>query len=118
MGRKRRVAARRHISLAAVDRLPDGIYWAYAHAENLAVPSLSNQGAAPPPVPSVGGVSLAVEHPLAERKQAWEERQETADYYDQKAELPGLKGQDRPTLQEVHSQVLQNVVLRLKKAFD
>ena len=27
---------------------------------------------------------------LAERKQAWEERQETVDYYDQKAALPGL----------------------------
>ena len=28
---------------------------------------------------------------LAERKQAWEEQQETIDYYDQNAELPGLK---------------------------
>jgi len=55
---------------------------------------------------------------LAERKQAWEERRETVDYYTQKAELPGLKAWERPTLQEVHSQVLQDVVLRLKKAFD
>jgi len=30
---------------------------------------------------------------LAERKQAWEERQETIDYYDQKAELPSLTAQ-------------------------
>src|SRR5215472_11697306 len=55
---------------------------------------------------------------LAERKQAWEERQETVDYYEQKAELPGLKAKERPSLQEVHSQVLQDVVLRLKKAVD
>jgi len=55
---------------------------------------------------------------LAERKQAWEERQETVDYYAQKAELPSLKVQDRPSLQQVHSQVLQDVALRLKKAFD
>src|SRR5260221_1746341 len=55
---------------------------------------------------------------LAERKQAWEERREMVDYFEQKAELPGLKAHDRPSLQEVHSQVLQDVVLRLKKAFD
>jgi len=55
---------------------------------------------------------------LAERKTAWEERQETVDYYDQKAELPLLKATDRPSVQGVHSQVLQEVVLRLKKAFD
>jgi putative transposase len=55
---------------------------------------------------------------LAERKQAWEERREQLDYYEQKAELPSLKAEARPTLSEVHSQVLQDVVLRLKKAFD
>ena len=55
---------------------------------------------------------------LAERKRAWEERQETVDYYEQKAELPGLKAGERPCLSEVHSQVLQDVALRLKKAFD
>jgi len=55
---------------------------------------------------------------LAERKQAWEERHETVDHYAQKAELPGLKSGERPALGEVHSQVLQDVVLRLKKAFD
>jgi hypothetical protein len=51
---------------------------------------------------------------LAERKPAWEERQETVDDDEQKAELPGLQAQERPSLQEVHSQVLQDVVLRLK----
>jgi putative transposase len=55
---------------------------------------------------------------LAERKQAWEERQETVDYYEQKAELPGLKADVRPGLKEVHSQVVQDVALRLKKAMD
>jgi len=29
--------------------------------------------------------------PLAERKQAWEERHETVGYHEQKAELPALK---------------------------
>jgi putative transposase len=55
---------------------------------------------------------------LAERKQVWEERQETVDDYEQKAELPNLKAGERPSLSAVHSQVLQDVVLRLKKAFD
>jgi putative transposase len=55
---------------------------------------------------------------LAERKQAWEERQESIDYYDQKAELPSLKADVRPGLQHVHSQVTQDVALRLKKAMD
>jgi putative transposase len=55
---------------------------------------------------------------LAERKDAWEQRRETVDYYNQKVELPHLKAKDRPTLQQVHSQVLQDVALRLKKAMD
>src|SRR5258708_29317545 len=54
---------------------------------------------------------------LAERKQAWEARQETVDYYAQKAELPWLKAGERPALGEGHSQVLQDVALRLYKAF-
>jgi putative transposase len=55
---------------------------------------------------------------LAQSKQAWEERQETVDYYEQKAELPGLKADVRPGLQQVHSQVAQDVALRVKNAFD
>src|SRR5258708_13735275 len=54
---------------------------------------------------------------LAERKSAWEERQESVDYYAQKAELPYLKATDHPPLREVHAQVLQDVVLRPTKAF-
>jgi putative transposase len=55
---------------------------------------------------------------LAERKRAWEERCETVDYYEQKAELPRLKAGERLSLHEVHSQVLQDVVLRLKNAVE
>ncbi len=54
---------------------------------------------------------------LAERQTVWEERQETVDYYDQKAELPILKAGERPALKLVHSQVLQDVTLRLRNAF-
>ncbi len=55
---------------------------------------------------------------LAERKQAWDERQEQVDYADQQAQLPGLKIAVRPGLQMVHSQVVQDVVRRLQRAFD
>ncbi|HEV8190562.1 MAG TPA: hypothetical protein VGP82_03630 [Ktedonobacterales bacterium] len=40
---------------------------------------------------------------LTERKSGREQRQETVDYDTQKAELPGLKGGERPVLGEVHS---------------
>jgi hypothetical protein len=39
---------------------------------------------------------------LAERKQAWEERQAPVDYYEQKADLPALKTGERTSLAEVH----------------
>jgi putative transposase len=55
---------------------------------------------------------------LAERKTAWDERQEVIAYYDQKAELPALKADVRPSLKQVHSQVVQDVVLRLRRAMD
>lgn len=53
---------------------------------------------------------------LAQRKTAWEERQESVSLYQQHALLPGIK-QDRPSLALVHSQVLQNVAVRLDLAF-
>jgi putative transposase len=53
---------------------------------------------------------------LAERKRAWDERQEAVRLYDQQATLPVLKA-ERPTLADVHSQVLQNVAVRLDLAF-
>jgi len=55
---------------------------------------------------------------LAERKTAWEERQETVNHSDQIKELPILKVSERPGLKAVQSQVAQNVVLRLKNSVD
>jgi putative transposase len=54
-------------------------------------------------------------HLLAERRDAWEQRQESVRLYDQQATLPALKAA-RPTLANVHSQVLQNVAVRLDLA--
>lgn len=54
---------------------------------------------------------------LEERKTAWEKRRETVGRYAQHAALPILKKM-RPSLQAVHSQVLQNVAVRLDLAFD
>jgi putative transposase len=55
-------------------------------------------------------------HLLAERRDVWEQRQESLRYYDQAMSLPGLKV-ERPTLASVHSQVLQNVAVRIDLAF-
>jgi putative transposase len=53
---------------------------------------------------------------LDQRKTAWDERQETIGLYDQHAQLPPLK-HERASLQGVHSQVLQNVGVRIDLAF-
>ncbi|HEU4783271.1 MAG TPA: transposase [Ktedonobacterales bacterium] len=53
---------------------------------------------------------------LDERKTAWERGHVSLTYYRQKAELPDLKA-DIPEYTEVHSQVLQDVLLRLDRAF-
>jgi putative transposase len=53
---------------------------------------------------------------LAERREAWEQRQESLRYFDQATSLPGLKA-ERPTLASVHSQVLQYVAVRIDLAF-
>jgi putative transposase len=55
-------------------------------------------------------------HFLAERKVAWEERQESTRLYHQLGALPTLKA-ERPSLATVHSQVLQNVGARIHLAF-
>src|SRR5690348_5428609 len=55
-------------------------------------------------------------HLLAERREAWEQRQEPLRYYDQATSLPALKV-ERPSLSGVQSQVLQNVALRSDLAF-
>jgi putative transposase len=53
---------------------------------------------------------------LDERKTAWERRRVSVNYYQQKAELPNLK-QVCPEFAEVHAHVLQDVILRLDRAF-
>src|SRR5499427_8903276 len=55
-------------------------------------------------------------HLLAQRRDAWEQRQESVRLYDQQATLPALKA-ERPSLAGVHSQVLQNVAVRIDLAF-
>jgi putative transposase len=51
---------------------------------------------------------------LAERQQAWDERQESLSYFDQQHALPSLKD---PLLKTVHSQVAQQVANRFDLAF-
>ncbi len=53
---------------------------------------------------------------LEERKTAWERCRVSVSYYQQKAELPDLKAAC-PEYAEVHSQVLQDVLLRLDRTF-
>lgn len=53
---------------------------------------------------------------LATRKRVWEEQQQTLGLYDTQAFLPCWKEQ-RPELKRVHSQVLQNVQVRVDLAF-
>ena len=55
-------------------------------------------------------------HFLASRRDAWDERQESLSYHAQAITLPRLK-QDRRSLHRVHSQVLQNVAVRIDLAF-
>jgi len=55
-------------------------------------------------------------HFLAERKEAWEKEQRSINYHSQATSLPVLKEQ-RPSLANVHSQVLQNVAVRIDLAF-
>src|SRR4029078_8991209 len=55
-------------------------------------------------------------HLLAERRDAWEHRHESLRLYDPQATLPTLKA-TRAALADVHSQVLQNVAVRLDLAF-
>jgi putative transposase len=55
-------------------------------------------------------------HLLAERRDAWEQRQESLRYYDQAMTLPVLKA-TRPSLAQVNAQALQNVAVRIDLAF-
>jgi putative transposase len=53
---------------------------------------------------------------VEERKTAWERRGVSVTYYQQKAELPELKAAC-PDYAEVNAQVLQDVILRVERAF-
>jgi putative transposase len=55
-------------------------------------------------------------HFLEQRKTSWQERQQSINYHAQAVSIPKLK-QSRPALAEVHSQVLQNVAVRIDLAF-
>lgn len=55
-------------------------------------------------------------HALAERTTAWEQRGESIGFARQSASLPALKGNSR-YLPRVHSQVLQDVLHRVDRAF-
>lgn len=55
-------------------------------------------------------------HLLEQRKNAWEQERRGLSCYGQQASYPILKEQ-RPTLNSVHSQVLQNVAVRVDLAF-
>ncbi len=55
-------------------------------------------------------------HFLEERKTSWEEKEESLRLYDQLGTLPTLKA-EHPSLATVHSQVLQNVGVRIDLAF-
>jgi putative transposase len=53
---------------------------------------------------------------IGERQEAWRLRGVSVTCYQQKAELPGIK-EAMPDYGEVHSQVSQDVVLRVDRAF-
>ncbi len=54
---------------------------------------------------------------LSERKYAYRMASKSISYYEQKRDLPVIK-ELRPEYRDIHSQVLQDVLLRLKRAFD
>lgn len=55
---------------------------------------------------------------LQERKEAYEMAGKSISYYEQKRDLVEIKAALRPEYQDIHSQVVQDVLLRLKRAFD
>jgi len=54
---------------------------------------------------------------ISERKDAYRIAGKSISYYEQKRDLPEIKDL-RPEYNDIHSQVLQDVLLRLKRAFD
>jgi putative transposase len=54
---------------------------------------------------------------LQERRDAWKIARVSVTYSLQQNQLPSIKKDDRPDLKDVHSQVLQDVLARVDKAF-
>lgn len=54
---------------------------------------------------------------LSERKDAYRMAGKSVSYYEQKRDLPEIKAELREEYQNIHSQVLQDVLLRLDRAF-
>jgi transposase len=55
---------------------------------------------------------------LSERRDAYRMAGKSVSYYEQKRALPEIKTEIRPEYQDIHSQVLQDVLLRLNRAFE
>jgi putative transposase len=55
---------------------------------------------------------------LAERKEAWRMAVKSISYYEQKRDLVEIKESIRPEYQDIASHVLQDVILRVKRAYD
>jgi putative transposase len=55
---------------------------------------------------------------LSERKDAYTYAGKSISYYDQQNDLPAIKHEIRPEYQDIAAHVLQDVLNRLKKAFD
>ena len=55
---------------------------------------------------------------LAERKEAWRMAGKSIGYYEQKRDLVEIKEEIRPEYQDIASHVLQDVILRVKRAYD
>src|ERR1051326_2775485 len=55
---------------------------------------------------------------LDERKSAYRIAGKSISYYDQKRDLVEIKEEIRPEYQEIASHILQDVILRVKRAYD
>ena len=55
---------------------------------------------------------------LSQRREAYRMTGKSISYYEQKRDLPEIKTEIRPEYQDIHSQVLQDVLLRLNRAFE
>jgi putative transposase len=54
---------------------------------------------------------------LQERKEAWKYERKSIGRYDQQNDLPEIKNEIRPEYKEIGAHILQNIILRVDKAF-